>query len=410
MDKTAKLNETIKIQGLGYSIDDKEILQDINLTISKGEFVGIIGPNGAGKTSLLKCINRINSFCGEVFINGMDVNRMDRKSIARSIALMNQDTHISFPFTAFEVVLMGRYAHLRRGYGESKRDYAVARECLKYSGTSKLEGQLITNMSGGERQRVLFAKILAQESEILLLDEPTANLDISYEEQLFRLSLNLSKAGKTVVAAIHDIKTAARFCSRLVLLKNGEIMADGTAEEVLASDNLSKAFDVNALVYRNRVTGSLDYHIFSNDRHGSGIKVHIIGGGGSASGIIRYLFERGYELSAGVLSEGDSDLNTASLFGLRCVTCKPFSGIEESDYQENLKFVGDADITLFCNMPFGKQNLKNLEAALHAKRLLVIEDEDPEGRDYTDGVGTGLYLKLKERAEVFSSSRLHEIL
>jgi iron complex transport system ATP-binding protein len=408
VNRAIKPDETIKIIGLGYKVGEKEILKDINLSISRGEFAGIIGPNGAGKTSLLKCINRINSYSGEILIDGTNIDCMSRKSIALKIALMNQNTHISFPFTAFDVVLMGRYPHLRRGYGETKKDFSIARQCMEYSGTLSLEGQLITSMSGGERQRVFFAKALAQESEILLLDEPTANLDIFYEDQLFRLSSDLTKAGKTVIAAIHDIKTAARFCSRLVLLKDGRIMSDGTAEEVLTSENLSKAFDVNALVYRNRVTGSLDYHIFSSDRQGVGIKVHIIGGGGSASGIIRYLFERGYELSAGVISEGDSDLNMASLFGIRCVTCKPFSGIDEAAYLENLQLIKNSDLTILCNMPFGIQNIKNLEAALQAKRLLVIEDEEIAGRDYTDGIGTQLYKELKEHAKVITSSRLHE--
>ena len=402
--------EILKISDLQFSVGEKNILKDINLNVAKGEFVGIIGPNGAGKTSLLKCINRINTYSGDIFIDGRDSRMLSQKEIARNVSLMFQNTNITFPFTALEVVLMGRYAHLRYGRSESRKDVVAAHEYLKYTGVSGLENQTVTSMSGGEVQRVLFAKVLAQEANLVLLDEPTSSLDIAYEEQIFHICSELYKEGKTVITSVHDIKIAARYCTRLILMKDGRIMADGTAEEVLTSENMSEAFSVNALVYRNRVTNSLDYHIFSNDSFGKGTRIHIIGGGGSASGVIRYLFERGYSLSAGVLSLGDSDLNTAELFGVKSITTQPFSGIDELAHAENERFIKNADITVLCNMPFGIGNLKNLEAAQSAKKLLIIEDEGASARDYTGGRGLELYLLLKEKAEVIRTSRLHEVL
>lgn len=193
-------------------------------------------------------------------------------------------------------------------------------------------------------------------------------------------------------------------------MKDGRIMADGTAEEVITSGNMSEAFGVNALVYKNRVTNSLDYHIFAGDSYGKGTRIHIIGGGGSASGVIRYLFERGYSLSVGVLSTGDSDFNTAEVFGVKCVACQPFSGIDEVAHAENEKLVRSADITVLCDMPFGIGNIRNLEAAGSAKKLLIIEDGEASARDYTGGKGLEIFTHLKQKAEVISTSRLHEVL
>ncbi|MDD4189313.1 MAG: ABC transporter ATP-binding protein [Eubacteriales bacterium] len=399
------------VRDLHYkSAAGKEILNGINLRVKKGEFVGIIGPNGAGKTTLLKCINRINSFTGSVIIDGTDVEAADRKTIALKTSLMHQNTAVTFPFTAGEIVLMGRYPHFKRGRSESSKDHRIVKKYMKYTGTENLADQTITSMSGGESQKVMFAKALAQEADLVLLDEPTASLDIAYEEQLFKIASNLCKNGTTVIVAVHDLKIAARFCSRLILMKSGRIIADGPAEKVLTSENLSSAYGVNAVVYRNRITGNLDYHIFNVEKTYGVKKVHIIGGGGSASGIMRYLFEKGYKITAGVLSRGDSDFRLAELLGINCVTSSPFSEIDEDSFKKNLEMVSQSDITILCDMPFGLQNLKNIEVARHAKRLVLIEDDDIRGRDYTGGKGLELYSVLRENAEIISISQLYEVL
>jgi iron complex transport system ATP-binding protein len=193
-------------------------------------------------------------------------------------------------------------------------------------------------------------------------------------------------------------------------MKDGKIIADGSSEKVLTSENLSSAYGVNAVVYRSRITGNLDYHIFNFEKVYGGGKIHIIGGGGSASGIMRYLFEKGYKLTAGVLSKWDSDFRLAELLGIYCVTSSPFSEIDEESYKENLKMVSESDITILCDMPFGLQNLKNIEVAQFAKRLILLEDDDVQGRDFTGGKGLELYLQLRDKAEVISISELYDLL
>ncbi|MHB8062224.1 MAG: ABC transporter ATP-binding protein, partial [Ruminiclostridium sp.] len=247
--------------------------------------------------------------------------------------------------------------------------------------------------------------------DIILLDEPTASLDITYQEQIFKYSKELSRGGTTIIAAIHDLKIAARYCTKLVLMNEGEIVADGNPEEVLTSKNLSQVYGINALVYRNRITGLLDIYIHKQDGRKRSEKVHVIGGGGSASGVLRELYERGYYISAGVFSHGDSDIGSAEVFGIEHLVEKPFSEISDQQNNENISLVKNSDMVILCNMPFGNQNLRNLETAKYAQRLVIVEDDFPETRDFTNGKATQIYNELKKNAvAVITSAQLHEVL
>lgn len=400
----------LAVRGLECSINGVNILKGLDFDVFRGEFVGLIGPNGAGKTTLLKCLNGINRSSGHVKIGENRLDKLGSRDIARSVALMHQNTSVSFPFPAIDIVLSGRYPHLSRTRGEGAEDYTIARKHMEYTDTLKFELRPITQISGGERQRVFFARTLAQETDVILLDEPAASLDIAHEEQIFKYSCELCGAGKTVIAAVHDLKAAARYCSRLILLKEGSILADGTPEEVLTSDNLSTAYGVNALVYRNRITGRMDYYIHGMEHETTGKNVHVIGGGGSASAVIRLLFENGCHITAGVFAHGDSDLGCAEIFGIDCLLCQPFSEISEDALEANIEKIRNADMTVLCDMPFGIQNLKNLMAASHAKKLVIIEDSDPASRDFTGGRALEIYGKLRMKAIIVPSARLHEVL
>ncbi|MCR4435124.1 MAG: ATP-binding cassette domain-containing protein [Clostridiales bacterium] len=400
----------LAVQGLRYEINGVPILKGIDLTVHKGEFVGLIGPNGAGKTTLLKCINGICRAQGRIEVKGEDIQSLSDKQVAREIALMHQNTEISYPFLSIDIVLMGRYPHLKRMQGEGKEDLRIARESMAYTDTTVFENKAITQISGGERQRVLFAKVLAQQADILLLDEPTASLDITHQEQIFKYSRELQRTGKTVIAAVHDLKIASRYCSRLVLMKEGAVISDGSPWEVFTPENIHRAYGVKALVFQNALTGLMDFYISDREQSGNKEKVHIIGGGGSASGVIRYLFEKGYRLSAGVFSHGDSDLMCAQVFGADYIAAEPFCDISDSAVEANIQKIREADITILCSMPFGSQNLRNLEAAEYAQKLVIIEDDPPETRDFTGGKALELYGALRERAVVITSARLHEFI
>jgi len=403
-------SKLLRVDNLNYHTDGVHILKDTSFEAEKGEFIGLIGPNGAGKTTLLKCINGINRGTGLVELGGRDIRTMSSRQIASMVAMLHQDTAVAFPFTVLDVVLTGRYHKLGRFRPETPEDYAAARRCMEYTDTLKLESRAINTLSGGERQRALFARVLAQETDLILLDEPSASLDIAYEEQLFKNARELSEGGKAVIAAVHDLKIAVRYCTRLIMMKDGRIIADGSPESVITRENLRLSYGVDAIVYRNRVTGLVDFHISGERQSRKDISVHVIGGGGSASGVIRQLFELGCRITAGVFSHGDSDLACAGIFGARTVTCRPFSEIDDDSFRENTELVKAADMTILCDMPFGSQNIRNLEAARYASELVIIEDSDPQSRDYTGGRALEIYNELKKKAVVVESARLHEVL
>jgi iron complex transport system ATP-binding protein len=258
----------------------------------------------------------------------------------------------------------------------------------------------VTQVSGGERQRILLAKVLAQETPLIFLDEPTASLDLVYQEEIFRYCQAVCKDAKTVLIIAHDIKLAAKFCSRLILLADGRIVADGAPAAVITTDNLAKAYGLHSAVFTNSVTGNLDIHTYEQPAvPGKRRHIHIIGGGGATTAIIRRLHELGYRLSAGVLQTGDTDAGTAAAFGVDCVTGPPFSSINEQQARDHRDKITAADLVVLGNLYYSGQNLDNLYAAFAARELIVIEDSPIAGRDFTAGAATGIYGELTSRQQ-----------
>ncbi len=248
----------VEAQGLGYQVDAKRLLDGIDLRAERGEFVGLIGPNGAGKSTLLRAVsNVLRAEDGAVAIHGEDVAAMTARRLAELLALVPQIAPYTQGFTAFELVLMGRYPHLGRFQFEGTHDDQIAREALRQTETDAFERRTLDTLSGGERQRVFLARALAQQPQVLLLDEPTSNLDVLHQLKMLSLVRRLVDGGLTSIAAIHDLNLAARFCDRLVLLSEGRVMTEGAPEDVLTPETIASAFGVRASTYRDPATGAL---------------------------------------------------------------------------------------------------------------------------------------------------------
>lgn len=239
---------TVKDLWAGYT--DDPVLKGITLEVRKGELVGILGPNGSGKTTFLLALSGvIPARQGVITVKGLPLSRMRTKERARAMAVVAQDPDIRFPFVCREVVLMGRYPHQRRWKWDQERDERVVDRVMGLTDTESLSERLITGISGGERQRVLMARALAQETPILLLDEATSAMDIHRKLQVFRLLRDLNDSGDvTVVAVLHDVNLAALFCRRLIFLKEGRIVADGPTREVLTTATLEHVYETPAIV------------------------------------------------------------------------------------------------------------------------------------------------------------------
>lgn len=251
----------IKVKDVNLKIGSREILKNINLDIPKGHFVGILGPNGAGKTTLLKCFNGINKPSGEIELNNYNKDDYSEKELAKIISLMNQNTNLDFGFTCEEIVSLGRYPYLQKGFWASVGDKEVVENVMKRTDTWSMKDKNFNTLSGGERQRVLFAKVLAQDTDIILLDEPTASMDIYFQRQLMQFGKDLAKEGKTVVMAIHDLNSAIQFCDYFCLMKQGELLAVGDFNQVFTQENLHKAYNVNTCIYKSPVTDEVQLEI-----------------------------------------------------------------------------------------------------------------------------------------------------
>ena len=250
--------QTISAQELSYKIQAQTLLDSVDLQADRGEFLGLIGPNGAGKSTLLRAISGILGYQeGTVRLEGADLRSLSSKDISAGLALVPQIAPYTHSFTSIELVLMGRYPHLGRFQIEGREDDRIAREAMRLTETEQFADRTLDTLSGGERQRVFVSRALAQQPRVLLLDEPTANLDVLHQLKVLDLVRRLVDDGLTAVAAIHDLNMAARYCDRLVLLSGGRVLAEGSPEEVLTPETMESAFGVRSAVYRDPITGSL---------------------------------------------------------------------------------------------------------------------------------------------------------
>lgn len=247
----------LTLKDMGFSYGHAWALKDITFQVRAGEILGILGPNGSGKSTLLKIMDGIlNHQEGEVRIKDKPLAGFRRAGLAREVAMVAQENHFRFSFSALEIVLMGRFPHLKRIQFEGEKDMDVALSSLKATDSLELAGRSIHELSGGEKQRVLIARALAQEPKAILLDEPTSFLDLKYKREIFRLISSLTAdKGLGIVVVSHDIDLAAQFCHRLIMLKNGAIYKMGEPEDVVTASNIESVYECPVLVDTNPVSG-----------------------------------------------------------------------------------------------------------------------------------------------------------
>lgn len=247
----------LQIRQVSFSYHNGFVLQDINLAVAAGEMIALLGANGSGKTTLIKLASGIlKPKQGEIRLGGANLSQLNRKSVARSVAAVPQQFHIPFAFTTSEVVTLGRIPFIKTLAGETPADKRAVTTAMELAGISQFAQRRFDELSGGERQKVILAMALAQEPKLLLLDEPTVHLDISHQVETLELLRNLNQERKlTVIAAMHELNLAALYFDRLVLLKEGRILADGTPSQVLTEHGIREVFSASVKVESHPVTG-----------------------------------------------------------------------------------------------------------------------------------------------------------
>jgi iron complex transport system ATP-binding protein len=410
----------LNIEDVNCFYDSVQILENVSFSVKTGSFLGILGPNGSGKTTLLKSISRVlKPRKGAILLDDTNVYTMKPVEVAKEMAVVPQESTITFGFTALNVVLMGRNPHLSRFKSETAEDLAIAKRAMEYTGTWHLSNRLITELSGGERQRVIIARALTQEPNVLLLDEPTSHLDISNQLEIMDLLKQLCVEEKLLIVGVfHDFNLAARYCDSILLLKEGKIMAAGKAQDTLTCENIKTVFGIDVIVNKHPVT-NLPYIIpvsRPKDQHRKNLSIHLICGAGTGSTLMKILSDSGYAVTAGVLNVLDTDYATAQYLKIPVVTEPPFSSATEETHNANLEMITKAGLVVLTSVPFGMGNLRNLEAAREATKLGIptyVLDEVPiELRDFTKGKAKAFYTELKRLGAIFltvESELLHAL-
>ena len=239
----------IKAENINITLEKNNILKGINIEVDNKEVVGIIGPNGSGKSTLLKCIYRVlKPNDGAILLDEVDIKDMTVKESSKKLAVLSQHNNYNFDFTVKDIVLMGRSPHKKFMERDNKEDYDIVNEALKKVDMLEFKDRSFQSLSGGEQQRVILARALAQQPQCLILDEPTNHLDIKYQLQLMRIVKNLNIE---VIAAIHDLNIAAMYCDRLFVMKDGQIVASGTPQDILTKELIKEIYEIDVDIIKD---------------------------------------------------------------------------------------------------------------------------------------------------------------
>jgi len=334
----------IDVDGVHVTLGETAVLTGVDCLVERGELLGLVGPNGAGKTTLLRTVNGLlEPDAGTVTVDGDDVAALGSKALSRRVATVPQTTSLEFAFTVEEVVEMGRTPH------RSRLDWtdatAAVERALARTETSHLADRPVDAISGGERQRVLLARALAQEAPVLVLDEPTASLDVNHQVRVLELVRELVDEGRTVVAAIHDLDLAARYCDRLALLHDGHVAAAGPPASVLTPANVEPAFETAVAVSEAELTGAPRVTAVA-DRPARDCRVHVVGTGRPAARALGACWRAGFEASVGVVPPGDVAATLATDLGATAVTAPPFAAIDRATREAVRDALDAADVVV----------------------------------------------------------------
>jgi iron complex transport system ATP-binding protein len=384
------MSTVLEMRNVSAGYSGTPVISDINISINEGEFVGIIGPNGAGKTTLLRTIAGLCRIIkGSVWVEGRNLQQIGHIERAQILSLVPQDIEINIPFSVEEFVMIGRTPFLSRWKTPSPEDYNIVERAMAYTDIVEMKEKIITELSGGEKQRAVLAMTLARDPRIILLDEATCHLDINHRLEIMEIIARQNKEQKvTVLMTAHDLNLASVYCERLILMAGGNIRYDGTPEQVLKEEFLREVYHCPIRVHKDEIDNTITVtpvHRMLYPSRGKGYRLHVIAGGGSGGELMRRLSLCQYTITCGVLNTGDTDADVAHALRIETVREKPFTSISELSYEKAVKLVKESDAVILTGVPFGPANVKNLElleVAINTGKP-VFAMRGIEHRDYT---------------------------
>lgn len=365
----------LEMNGVTFGYERLPLFYDVHLQVRTGEMVGLLGPNGSGKTTLLRLISGVLlPQQGTIVLAGRQLQDWGRRGVARNIAVVPQELHVPFAFTVEQMVSLGRTPYINWLGSRSNKDDNIVQDAMRATDVIPLAKRIFNELSGGERQRVMVAMALAQQPKLLLLDEPTAHLDIKYQIDMLELVQRLNRErGVTVVAALHDLNLAARYFPRLVLFQRG-IVADAGPAEVLEPQLLKRVYGIDVQVGILRGAEHLSVlppgagELGDNSEQEPQSNVFVMAGGGSGERLMRALADAHIPFIAGALNIGDSDHTLALRLANEVITEQPYSPISPETIEQIDTSLSNAKLLIVCPMPVGPGNLALLQAAYKASQ------------------------------------------
>ncbi len=379
----------LRFDHVSFAYRREPVVRDVSLRVTGGEMLGLIGPNGAGKSTLLKLASgTLKPDAGTIALHGVDMGRLSRVEVARQVAVVPQDFSVQFAYTVRQIVELGRTPHMGAWGIARPEDRAAVNRALAATGIAPLAERVFNELSGGERQRVVLALALAQSAGIVLLDEPTAHLDIKHQIEMLELLRALNRDhGLTVVAVLHDLNLAARYFARLVLMRQS-VVTDGPPASVLDANLLTRLYETPVQV--GILRGEEHISVLPPGHAGhvspSGAPAaeaapaaHVLAGGGSGELLMRALADASLTFTAGPLNAGDSDHALARRLAALCLTEPPYAAVSTQALAAARERIRAAGVVVVCPMPLGPGNVVLLEEALAAAqagaRVILLEPE-----------------------------------
>jgi iron complex transport system ATP-binding protein len=412
MSSSRAPSPALRLHHLSISYGARPALRDVDLVVPAGEFVALAGPNGSGKTTLIRAVlGLLPSPPGAVELFGRPADSLTVRERARRVAWVPQEETPRDDVPLLDYVLYGRNAHLGWLDGESESDRRHALNILDQMGLGDRANDGVLSISGGERQRAILARAIAQEAPLLLLDEPTSHLDIGHQlDLLARVRSLVEERQVAVIAAMHDLNLAARFADRIVVLSRGRKYQEGAPRDVLSEELLARVWGVSADLRQDPRTGVpylLPHHVLVPASPAltniGGKSIHVVAGGGAGGAYLRSLADEGFRLTVGAINLLDSDSETAELLGIPSAVEIPFAPLGPEVRDRNREFLDAARAIVVTPFAVGPSNLCNLEDLLPYRTrvpILLVAKPALASRDFTQGRAQELWNKLLEAGAI----------